>query len=290
MESDKQTLKIKNSVMQLPHLRDLVQAADLTARKSLGQNFLFDLNLTTKIARAAMPFGQTVIEIGPGPGGLTRALLLEGAEQIIAVEKDRRVISFLGHLIEAASGRLSVREADALKEPVWEFGEAPRQIVANLPYNIATTLLLQWLENAGAFSAFILMFQKEVAMRITARPGDAAYGRLSIITQWRSTAERIFDIPPEAFIPPPKITSSVVRIIPRETPLAPCNAADLEAVTAIAFGQRRKMLRASFKAYGGANFIAAAGIDPSSRPQDIPIEGFCALARLYHEHPNKRQI
>ena len=290
MESDAQTLKIKNAVMQLPHLRDLVQAADLTARKSLGQNFLFDLNLTTKIARAAMPFGQTVIEIGPGPGGLTRALLLEGAEQIIAVEKDRRVIGFLGHLIEAASGRLSVKEADALKEPVWVFGEAPRQIIANLPYNIATTLLLQWLEHTEAFSAFILMFQKEVAMRITARPGDAAYGRLSIITQWRSTAERVFDIPPEAFIPPPKITSSVVRIIPRETQLAPCNAADLEAVTAIAFGQRRKMLRASFKAYGGADFIAAAGIDPSSRPQDIPIEGFCALARLYHDHPKKRQI
>ena len=289
MENNAQTLKIKNAVMQLPHLRDLVQAADLTARKSLGQNFLFDLNLTTKIARAAMPFGQTVIEIGPGPGGLTRALLLEGAEQIIAVEKDRRVIGFLGHLIEAASGRLSVKEADALKEPVWEFGEAPRQIIANLPYNIATTLLLQWLEHAEAFSAFILMFQKEVAMRITARPGDAAYGRLSIITQWRSTAERVFDIPPEAFIPPPKITSSVVRIIPRETPLAPCNVADLEAVTAIAFGQRRKMLRASFKAYGGADFIAAAGIDPSSRPQDIPIEGFCALARLYHDHPKKRQ-
>ena len=290
MENNAQTLKIKNAVMQLPHLRDLVQAADLTARKSLGQNFLFDLNLTTKIARAAMPLGQTVIEIGPGPGGLTRALLLEGAEQIIAVEKDRRVIGFLGHLIEAASGRLSVKEADALKEPVWEFGEAPRQIIANLPYNIATTLLLQWLEHTEAFSAFILMFQKEVAMRITARPGDAAYGRLSIITQWRSTAEQVFDIPPEAFIPPPKITSSVVRIIPRKTPLAPCNAADLEAVTAIAFGQRRKMLRASFKAYGGADFIAAAGIDPSSRPQDIPIEGFCALARLYHDHPKKRQI
>ena len=131
---------------------------------------------------------------------------------------------------------------------------------------------------------------KKVAMRITARPGDAAYGRLSIITQWHSTAERVFDIPPEAFIPPPKITSSVVRIIPRETPLAPCNAADLEAVTAIAFGQRRKMLRASFKAYGGADFIAAAGIDPSCRPQDIPIEGFCALARLYNDHPKKRQI
>lgn len=290
IKSEVQTTEIKNAVMQLPLLRDLVQAADLTARKSLGQNFLFDLNLTTKIARAAMPFGQTVIEIGPGPGGLTRALLLEGAEHIIAVEKDRRVIGFLGHLIEAASGRLSVKEADALKEPVWEFGDAPRQIIANLPYNIATTLLLQWLEHAEAFSAFILMFQKEVAMRITARPGDAAYGRLSIITQWRSTTERVFDIPPEAFIPPPKITSSVVRIIPRKTPLAPCAATDLEAVTAIAFGQRRKMLRASFKAYGGADFIAAAGINPSSRPQDIPVEGFCALARHYHDHPKKRQI
>ena len=274
--------------MALPLLRDLVQAADLKARKSLGQNFLFDLNLTSKIARAGTPFANTVIEIGPGPGGLTRSLLLEGAKEVIAVEKDRRVIGFLEHLVKAADGRLSVIEADALAEPVWELGTAPRQIIANLPYNIATTLLLQWLEHAPSFASFILMFQKEVAMRIIANPGDAAYGRLSIITQWRAEAEAIFDFPPEAFIPPPKITSTVVRLIPRAKPLADCEPADLEAVTAIAFGQRRKMLRASFKAYGGADFIEAAGLEPSSRPQEVPIEGFCALARLYHEHQKER--
>jgi 16S rRNA (adenine1518-N6/adenine1519-N6)-dimethyltransferase len=224
-----------------------------------------------------------VIEIGPGPGGLTRALLLEGAEQVIAVEKDRRVLGFLQHLIDAANGRLTFMEADALAQAVWELGTAPRQIIANLPYNIATALLLQWLEYADDFASFILMFQKEVAMRITAQPGDAAYGRLSIITQWRATAECVFDIPPEAFIPPPKITSTVVRIIPRTKPLADCTASDLEAVTAIAFGQRRKMLRASFKRHGGAAFIEEAGIDPAGRPQDLPIEAFCALARLYRE-------
>jgi 16S rRNA (adenine1518-N6/adenine1519-N6)-dimethyltransferase len=283
MENNTDTQAIQQAVMNLPALRDLVAAADLKARKSLGQNFLFDLNLTAKIARAATPFANTVIEIGPGPGGLTRALLLEGAQQVIAVEKDRRVLGFLQHLIDAANGRLTFMEADALVQAVWELGTAPRQIIANLPYNIATTLLLQWLEHADDFASFILMFQKEVAMRITAQPGDAAYGRLSIITQWRATAECVFDIPPEAFIPPPKITSTVVRIIPRAKPLADCTASDLEAVTAIAFGQRRKMLRASFKRHGGAAFIEEAGIDPASRPQDLPIEAFCALARLYRE-------
>jgi 16S rRNA (adenine1518-N6/adenine1519-N6)-dimethyltransferase len=288
METDSKTKPIQEAVMALPLLRDLVQAADLKARKSLGQNFLFDLNLTSKIARAGAPFANTVIEIGPGPGGLTRALLLEGAKQVFAVEKDRRVIGFLDHLVTAADGRLSVIEADALAKPVWELGAAPRQIIANLPYNIATTLLLQWLEHAASFTSFILMFQKEVAMRITASPGDSAYGRLSIITQWRAEADTIFDIPPEAFIPPPKITSTVVRLIPRAKPLAGCQQADLEKVTAIAFGQRRKMLRASFKKYGGAAFIEEAGLEPSSRPQEVPIEGFCALARLFHQHQKTR--
>jgi len=275
---------VKDAVAQLPPLRDLVQVADLKARKSLGQNFLFDLNLTTKIARAAAPFAKTVIEIGPGPGGLTRALLMEGAEYVAAVEKDRRVIGFLGHLQQAAKDRLQIIEADALREPIWEIGTPSRQIVANLPYNIATSLLLQWLEHADQFSSFVLMFQKEVAMRLTAQPGQSAYGRLSVITQWRAEADCLFDIPPEAFVPAPKITSTLVRIVPRSAPLAACRAEDLSAVTQIAFGQRRKMLRASFKSLGGAKFIEKADIDPAKRPQELSIQEFCALARLYQTH------
>ena len=270
--------------MNLPALRDLVGAADLKARKSLGQNFLFDLNLTSKIARAAMPFANTVIEIGPGPGGLTRALLLEGAEQVIAVEKDRRVLGFLQHLIDAANGRLTFIEADALAQAVWELGTAPRQIIANLPYNIATALLLTWLGQAHAFASLTLMFQREVAMRLVAQPDDKAYGRLSVITQWLCEAELKFDIPPQAFVPPPKVTSSVVHLVPRSEPLFDCRKEDLEAVTAIAFGQRRKMLRASFKKYGGEAVLNEANIDPSVRPQQLSIEAFCRLARHMRAH------
>lgn len=252
---------------------------DLQARKSLGQNFLFDLNLTSRIARTAAPLNGTIIEVGPGPGGLTRALLLESDAHIIAIEKDRRAIAFLTHLVEAAEGQLELIEEDALKAPLWTYGSAPRQIVANLPYNIATPLLLSWLQHADAFTSMSLMFQREVALRITAPHGTSAYGRLSVITQWLAETELVFDVPASAFTPPPKITSSIVRIIPRTAPLVPCEQSHLEAVTAIAFGQRRKMLRASFKKYGGEAMLADVGIDASARPQEIPVEAFCALAR-----------
>ena len=269
---------MSDKIEQLPSLRSLVQAADLTARKSLGQNFLFDLNLTRRIAKAAAPLGGTVIEIGPGPGGLTRALLLEGAEKLIAIEKDFRVKAFLSHLIEASEERLELIEADALTLNLAEIGSEPRQIVANLPYNIATPLLINWLSQSTAFSRLTLMFQKEVGMRITAQPGDSHYGRLAVLANWRADTRLLFDIPPEAFVPPPKITSSVVQLRPYDKPLYPCRQADLEQATAIAFGQRRKMLRASFKKHGGAAFLEALDIDPQARPQELDIAAFCRIA------------
>lgn len=262
----------------LPPLSAMVRALDMRARKSLGQNFLFDLNLTRRIARSAGTLNGTTIEVGPGPGGLTRALLLEGAEQVIAIEKDFRARSVLDSLLTAANGRLQLVEGDALKTPLWEMGNAPRRIIANLPYNIATSLLIQWLEHAPAFESLTLMFQREVAERITAAPGDSAYGRLSILTGWHADAQILFDIPPDAFVPAPKIISSVVQILPLPAPRFACSQSALETVTRLAFGQRRKMLRASLKSVGGAPMLEAAGIDPQARPQDLDIAAFCRLA------------
>ena len=269
------------SIDALPPLRLLVESMDMRARKSLGQNFLFDLNLTRKIARSAGPLTGTTIEIGPGPGGLTRALLLEHAAHVIAIEKDRRASAVLSSLSVAAGDRLTLIEADALTSPIWELGTAPRRIIANLPYNIATTLLIQWLAHASCFDSMTLMFQREVAERITARPGEAAYGRLSVLTRWLADAEILFDVPASAFVPPPKIISSIVQIVPLAQPRYPCSQHALEFITRKAFGQRRKMLRSSLKKINGDQLLAEAGIAPESRPQDIDIEKFCKLANLY---------
>ena len=269
------------SIDALPPLRLLVESMDMRARKSLGQNFLFDLNLTRKIARSAGPLTGTTIEIGPGPGGLTRALLLEHAAHVIAIEKDRRASAVLSSLSVAAGDRLTLIEADALTSPIWELGTAPRRIIANLPYNIATTLLIQWLAHASCFDSMTLMFQREVAERITARPGEAAYGRLSVLTRWLADAEILFDVPASAFVPPPKIISSIVQIVPLAQPRYPCSQHALEFITRTAFGQRRKMLRSSLKKINGDQLLAEAGIAPESRPQDIDIEQFCKLANLY---------
>lgn len=268
-----------SAIENLPPLKQLVDSLDMRARKSLGQNFLFDLNLTRRIARSAGHLAGTTIEVGPGPGGLTRALLLEGADQVIAVEKDFRAATVLGSLLSAAGDRLQLVEGDALKTPIWELGTTPRRIIANLPYNIATTLLIQWLGQANAFESMTLMFQREVAERITARPGSSAYGRLSILTGWIADSAILFDIPPDAFVPAPKVTSSVVQIRPLPEPRYACDRAALEEVTRLAFGQRRKMLRVSLKPIGGEAMLEEVGIDPQCRPQDLDIEAFCKLAR-----------
>ncbi len=262
----------------LPPLSDVIRAHGLSARKGLGQNFILDLNLTRRIARAAGELSQgTTIEIGPGPGGLTRALLAAGARHVVALETDPRCVVALGDLALAYPGRLQIIEGDALKADLSTLGPAPRRIVANLPYNIATPLLLKWLEQANQFESLTLMFQKEVADRITARPGSKTYGRLSVITQWLCDIRPEFNIARTAFTPPPKIDSTVITLTPRPEPLAPATMSVLEKVTAAAFGQRRKMLRASLKPLN-IDF-QGLGIDPTARAETLTVEQFCAIAR-----------
>ena len=268
---------MQDPISTLPSLRQSVSKLNLKARKSLGQNFLLDSYVTDRIAQAAVPYEGCVIEIGPGPGGLTRSILLHGAQQIIAIEKDKRALAFLEELKEAASPRLTLIEADALKIPIWEMGKKPRQIVANLPYNIATPLLIELLNHPQEFNKMTLMFQKEVAERIVAKPGDSNFGRLSVLCGLFLFSEILFEVPSSAFTPPPKVTSAVIQIIPRQNLEFSCSLKHLEKVTQIAFNQRRKMLRSSFKKFGGADMLSSIGIDPQSRPQDLQIEYFCRL-------------
>jgi 16S rRNA (adenine1518-N6/adenine1519-N6)-dimethyltransferase len=276
----------------LPPLRDVIRRHGLVARKSLGQNFLFDLNLAARIARAAGPLaGVTVFEVGPGPGGLTRALLSLGAARVIAVERDQRAIAALQEIAALYPDRLDIVPADALSfDPTARLSHGPVRIVANLPYNIATALLVSWLSIEPWppwYDAAILMFQREVAERIVAAPESKSYGRLSVLVQWRCEARILFDVNAAAFVPPPKVTSSLVRIVPRAAPL-PCNRKRLETVTQAAFGQRRKMLRQSLRSLGVDTpaLIAAAGLDPTARAEDISVAGFVALARALAAAPN----
>lgn len=273
---------------QLPPLREVIARHGLSARKSLGQNFLLDLNLTRRIARAAAPLaGHTIVEVGPGPGGLTRALLMEGAERVVAVERDARVLPALAEIAAAFPGRLEVVEADALTVDWRELvGDRPAKVVANLPYNVATPLLLGWLTTEPWppwYRSLTLMFQSEVADRITAPPGSKVYGRLSVIAQARARARALFDIDRRAFTPPPKITSTLVDIVPLDVPPVPCPIAVLEKVTASAFGQRRKMLRASLKTLlaDPEPLLARAGIIPTARAEELTVAQFCRLAQLY---------
>ena len=256
----------------------------LAAKRGFGQHFLLDLNLTAKIARAAGNVAQgTTIEIGPGPGGLTRALLAAGA-RVLAIELDRRCIPALAEIAAAYPGRLTAIEGDALKlDPPAEAAAQrlapPYRIVANLPYNVATPLLLGWLASIARYESLTLMFRSEVADRLAATPRTKAYGRLAVAAQWRCTVERLFTLPPGAFVPPPKVESTVVRLVPRPAPLAPADPALLERVTAAAFGQRRKMLRQALKALGGEALCRAAGAAPTARAEELSIEQFAALAR-----------
>lgn len=273
----------------LPPLREVIKTYELSARKGLGQNFLLDLNLTRKIARGAGRIeGASVLEIGPGPGGLTRALLMEGVAHVTAVEKDPRCLPLLADIAAAYPGKLTVLEADALEVDERSFDTAPTLVVANLPYNVGTPLLVKWLtadEWLPWWQSLTLMFQREVAERIAAAPGSKSYGRLSVLSQWRAQATILFDVPASAFVPPPKITSSVVHIVPIPEPAHAPQVATIERVTAAAFGQRRKMLRAALKTLSpqAEALLEAAQIDPTSRAEEVDVASFCRLAKAFED-------
>jgi len=274
-----------SGIDDLPPLRDVIRQHALSARKSLGQNFLLDLNLTARIARAAAPLeNATVVEVGPGPGGLTRALLALGARRVIAIERDQRALPALEDISRRYPGRLEIVRADAMHfDPRPLLGDGSVKIVANLPYNVATALLIDWLSTEPWppwYDMMVLMFQREVAERIVARENDDAYGRLAVLANWRAETKILFDISPAAFVPQPKVTSSVVRLVPRLTPQI-CDRRALEQVAAAAFGQRRKMLRQSLKslAVEPARLAAAAKVDLTRRAETIPVSGFVAMAR-----------
>ena len=270
----------------LPPLREVIVDHGLNARKALGQNFLFDLNLTSKIARRAGDLTKCdVLEIGPGPGGLTRALLMEGARKVVAIEMDNRCLAILEDVSAAYPNRLEVIEGNALDVNPLPHLTAPIRVVANLPYNVGTELLIRWLTPPTwppYWQSLTLMFQKEVAQRIVAAPGSKAYGRLSVLSQWRTDAKLAFEISPQAFTPPPKVTSAVVHLERLEEPRFPADAKDLSRTVSLAFGQRRKMLRASLKSLGKdvEERIREAGIDPTTRAEQVSVEGFCRLSRV----------
>ena len=270
---------------ELPPLREVIATHQLSAKKSLGQNFLLDLNLTAKIARQAGDLsGADVLEIGPGPGGLTRGLLAEGARRVLAIEKDERCLPALQEISAAYDGRLQVINGDALEIDPLQYLTPPIKIAANLPYNVGTELLVRWLtpkEWPPFWQSLTLMFQKEVAERIVAQPGSKAYGRLAILAQWRADAKIVLDLPPQAFTPPPKVSSAVVHLTALPEPRFPADAATLSRVVAAGFNQRRKMLRASLKGVAPniEDHLIAAGIQPTERAEQVSLEQFCALAR-----------
>ncbi len=270
----------------LPPLKDVIEAHGIAPKKALGQNFLLDLNLTARIARAAGDLsGADVLEVGPGPGGLTRGLLAEGARHVLAIEKDSRCLPALAEISAAYPGRLTTLNADALDVDPLAHLTPPIKVVANLPYNVGTELLIRWLTPAQwppVWDSLTLMFQKEVAERITARPGDKAYGRLALLAQWRCDARIVLTLPPEAFTPPPKVHSAVVHLKALESPRFAADPKVLERVVAMAFNQRRKMLRAALKGLVPEieDKLIAAGIKPTDRAETVDLERFCALARL----------
>jgi len=274
-----------SAIDTLPPLREVIATHQLSARKSLGQNFLLDLNLTAKIARQAGDLTECdVLEIGPGPGGLTRGLLAEGARRVLAVEKDARCIPALEEIAAAYPGRLQIINGDALEIDPLAHLTPPVRVAANLPYNVGTELLVRWLtppEWPPFWQSLTLMFQREVAERIVAQPGSKAYGRLAILAQWRADARIVLSLPPGAFTPPPKVSSAVVHLTALTEPRFPADAAILSRVVAAAFNQRRKMLRAALKGVAPdiEDRLVAAGLKPTERAEQVPLEGFCALAR-----------
>ena len=274
-----------STIDNLPPLREVINTHDLKARKSLGQNFLLDLNLTAKIARQAGDMTECdVLEIGPGPGGLTRGLLSEGARRVLAIEKDKRCLPALAEIAEAYPDRLTVIEGDALEIDPLAHLTPPIRIAANLPYNVGTELLVRWLtpqEWPPFWQSLTLMFQREVAARIVAKPGSKAYGRLALLAQWRADARIVLNLPPEAFTPPPKVSSAVVHLTALPEPRFLADPDVLNRVVAAAFNQRRKMLRSALKGTAPdiEDRLLAAGLKPTERAEQVPLEGFCALAR-----------
>jgi len=272
---------LSQKILDMQPLNTAIKEHQLSPRRSLGQNFIFDINLTRRIARSAKPLDTgTIIEIGAGPGGLTRALLIEGASQVIAVERDKRAIKILRELEEIAKPRLKVICADALELSIVELGEAPIKIVANLPFNIATKLIFKMLESTPPLSAITIMIQKEVANRLCAQPGSSAYGRLTLMIDLLAQTDFLFDVPANAFIPRPKVISSMVQVLPRKKPLFKTNKHALQKVLTTAFNQRRKMLRSSFKGLGGSKLLEKAGINPEERPENLTLKDFCTLTNL----------
>ena len=274
-----------SSIDDLPPLRDVIATHGIAAKKALGQNFLLDLNLTAKIARLAGDLsGADVLEVGPGPGGLTRGLLAEGARKVLAIEKDPRCMAALAEISARYPGQLEVINGDALEIDPLAYLTAPIKIAANLPYNVGTELLVRWLTPKDwppFWDSLTLMFQREVAQRIVAQPGTKAYGRLALLAQWRADPRIVLDLPPEAFSPPPKVSSAVVHLTALPAPRFPADPAVLNKVVAAGFNQRRKMLRSALKSLGQdiEDHLVAAGIKPTERAEQVPLEGFCALAR-----------
>ena len=274
-----------STIDNLPPLREVITAHQLTARKSLGQNFLLDLNLTAKIARQAGDLSACdILEIGPGPGGLTRGLLSEGARKILAIEKDNRCLPALEEIEKAFQGRLQVINEDALRLDPTQYLTAPIRIISNLPYNVGTELLVRWLKPPNwppFWKSLTLMFQKEVAQRIVAQPGSKAYGRLAILAQWRSEVKIVLNLPPDAFTPPPKVSSAVIHLEALPAPRYEADQTVLESLVAAAFNQRRKMLRSALKGLSPEieDHLKAAGLSPTERAEQVSLEGFCALAR-----------
>jgi 16S rRNA (adenine1518-N6/adenine1519-N6)-dimethyltransferase len=282
-----------DQIAALPPLREVIKAWQLDADKRLGQHFLLDLNLTAKIVRAAGDLtGITAIEIGPGPGGLTRPLVESAAAQVIAVERDPRCVAALQSVVAASQGRLTLIHGDALETDIVALAPAPRAIVANLPYNVATPLLIGWLRQASEFASMTLMFQREVALRLVASPRSKDYGRLSVMTQWLTEATLVFDLPAAAFTPPPKVVSSVVRLVPRQMAPDEPRFAAMERVVAACFAQRRKMLRAGLRGFtpDPIALLDAAGIDPTARAEELGVDAFRKLALAWEEPGSLQQL
>jgi len=273
----------------LPPLREVIASLQLSAKRSLGQNFILDLNLTRRIARAGGSLeGKTVIEVGPGPGGLTRALLLEESAKVIVVERDSRCLPALEQIADHYPGKLHIVSGDALEQDVSALAGGPCRIIANLPYGVATALLTRWLtlpQWPPAYDRLILMFQREVAERIVAEPGSRNYGRLSVLSHWRSQPRILFNLPPQAFTPPPKVASALVELVPVQNPLPAGSIPAFEAVTAAAFGQRRKMIKSSLRSLGADTdeLLDHCGITSTLRAEQVTVEQFCALAQAYHD-------